>query len=159
MKSETPPGAAGQVSAAPARDVLRFSSGEEETRTALRRLDQGLARCGLTSEQRATVELVLAEVLNNVTEHAYSWRTGEPVELSFDLIFGRLTVLVCDDGITLPGGKLPQGRPQVVDCPVQDLPEGGFGWNLIRAFTRSLHYERIGRRNVLTLEFSLENNS
>lgn len=90
-----------------------------------------------------TVELVLAEVLNNIVEHAYSDAAGL-ITLDLRRARGRLCCLLRDEGRPMPAGCLPPGlAPALGPAPaIADLPEGGFGWFLIRSLTRDLHYDR-----------------
>lgn len=105
-------------------------------RAALRGITSVPPVADLTADQRATVELVLAEVLNNVAEHAYAERSGH-VAVTVVLVPAGLACEVVDEGAAMPGGTLPAGR-----LPDDDLPEGGFGWHLIRTLTRDLTYRR-----------------
>ena len=50
----------------------------------------------------------------------------------------------------MPGGDLPGAR-QATIVDVADLPEGGFGWYLIRTLTQELTYLRDGERNLLSM--------
>lgn len=95
---------------------------------------------------RERVELVLAEVLNNVVEHAYATQTGD-ITVQVQLRPGGIDCLVCDCGRAMPLLRLPAGRPGIRDT--SDPPEGGFGWHLIRQLTCGLNYTRIGERNEL----------
>ncbi|MCU0826772.1 MAG: ATP-binding protein [Tabrizicola sp.] len=90
----------------------------------------------LTHDQRATVELVLAEVLNNVAEHAYAEVAGH-VAVTIVLVPGGMACEVVDEGGAMPGGTLPEGQ-----LPDDALAEGGFGWHLIRTLTKDLSYRR-----------------
>ena len=109
------------------------------------------ALASLGEEARGTLWIVLAEVLNNVVEHAYAdhpgtirirlWRSGTSV-----------AVEVIDRGLPMPGLDLPEGRAPVPPAPAdlpRDLPEGSYGWYLIRALTDWLDYARIGDTNRL----------
>jgi serine/threonine-protein kinase RsbW len=121
-------------------------------RDALRRLLAAAPLCGLTQQDRSTAEIVLAEVLNNIVEHGYA---GRPGDIAVTLIPGPgvIRVEVADDGAPMPGGTLPEGEPH--DLTGNDpLPEGGFGWYLIRVLTCGLEYRRVAGRNLL--HFGLE---
>lgn len=105
---------------------------------------------GLSADARGVIELVLAEALNNVAEHAYGGGGG-PVELTLTSEPGGLRCLIVDAGRAMPDGRLPEGRLVARQGSVlQDLPEGGFGWHLIRSLCVDLSYRRIGDRNHLT---------
>lgn len=102
----------------------------------------------LTAESRGTVEIVLAEVLNNIAEHAYAKFTGRiEVELTAHDTF--LFVRTLDHGLAMPEGDVPWGKLEAVSG-IQDLPEGGFGWYLIRSLTQELTYQRADGRNHLS---------
>ena len=104
----------------------------------------------LSAEGRGTAELVLAEVLNNIAEHAYAAGAG-PVEVT--LAAGRTGILcrIVDKGVALPGESLPEGHlPGGPGTALADLPEGGFGWHLIRALTADLAYQRSDGCNRLS---------
>lgn len=106
--------------------------------------------CDLPADHRATIELVLAEVLNNVAEHAYAKSSGH-VAVTVVLVPEGLACEVVDNGDGMPGGLLPEG-----DLPQGDLPEGGFGWHLIRALSRDISYRRQRGTNRLTLLIPLD---
>ncbi|MDX5402976.1 MAG: ATP-binding protein [Rhodobacterales bacterium] len=105
-------------------------------RAALLRVTASAPVVDLTADLRATVELVLAEVLNNVAEHAYAGVAGH-VGVTVALHPGALWCEVVDEGAAMPGGVLPEGN-----LPEGDLPEGGFGWHLIRSMTQDIQYRR-----------------
>jgi serine/threonine-protein kinase RsbW len=103
----------------------------------------------LTADLRATVELVLAEVLNNVAEHAYCGGPGE-VEVALWPRPSGLACEVVDTGAAMPQGRTPSGRlASGAGLPLADQPEGGFGWHLIRSLTCDLAYDRSDGRNRL----------
>jgi serine/threonine-protein kinase RsbW len=113
-------------------------------RDGLARLTAAPPFASLPVNHRATAELVLAEVLNNVAEHAYP-SDGGTVSVSLRLTAAGLSCLVTDTGQPMPGGTLPKGI-----LPRVELPEGGFGWHLIRSLTQNLHYARSGGQNRLS---------
>lgn len=108
---------------------------------------QGLARllasdviATLQAGARETAEIVLAEVLNNIVEHAYA---GQPGSIVVSLNHNRHGVLVQvrDYGAAFPCHEVPKGDlPSLEAC--RDLPEGGFGWYMIRSLVRDLTYQR-----------------
>ena len=105
--------------------------------------------CDLPPEQKHTVELVLAEVLNNIAEHAYADAPGH-VAVTVVLVADGIACEVVDEGAAMPGGALPEGN-----LPEEHLPEGGFGWHLIRSLTRDVAYRRQRGTNRLTFHIPL----
>jgi len=101
----------------------------------------------LSSDERGSAEIVLAEVLNNVVEHAYARYDGEAV-ITVNRGSDGIYFCVTDFGLPFPAGNLPKGDlPDFGDDP--DLPEGGYGWNLIRTLTHDLTYCRRDAQNHL----------
>ena len=133
--------------------TLTFPATAEGTRHALCDLCVALTRAGLAAELLSRVEMALAEVLNNIAEHAYRAGPVASVRLAVEQCGGELCVCVRDCGRPMPGGALPDGTLPSRDVPRDRLPEGGFGWFLIRAQSDFLHYRREGRENTLELYF------
>ena len=139
------PGATGGI-------VRRFRSGDHETRAALLELCGQLADRGLGEDDLGTVELILAEALNNITEHAYG-PEGGPVEVHLQVTGSRIECELRDYGRPMPMGDLPAAGLPMIDPP--DLvPEGGFGWYIIRCLVEDLRYQRVGGHNRLTLSLT-----
>ena len=128
---------------------LVFQADPVSVRQAL----EGMLTCPplscLASDDRGTAQLVLAEVLNNVAEHAYG-EAGGKVEIRLWLDRDALHCRVVDEGREMPGGQLPEGRlPDGPRVALDDLPEGGFGWHLIRSLCAELCYARVDGENRL----------
>jgi serine/threonine-protein kinase RsbW len=102
----------------------------------------------LSEDSRGTVEILLAEVLNNVVEHAYSTYPGQ-IQVSITPGDGYLFLRLVDQGLPMPGGDAPGGKLSALG-EFQNLPEGGFGWFLIRSLSRDLTYARDGSDNVVS---------
>jgi serine/threonine-protein kinase RsbW len=126
--------------------LLEFPSDNLSVRQAL----QQVLRLNLSPDDKSVVEIVLAEVLNNIVEHAYQERPTGRIELAVGLMDDGLDVAVQDSGLPLPDGLPDKQVSPDLDCKTEDLPEGGFGWLLVRELTRDLHYERRDGRNFLS---------
>jgi serine/threonine-protein kinase RsbW len=127
---------------------LTVQSDPLAVRAALSQLMDGLTRRGVPGQALGSIELVLAEVLNNVVEHAYARGTG-PIEITLTPAGGQLDCLVCDQGRGMPRNALPEAAEIAVDGPIQSLPEGGFGWTLIHKLADDIAYSRAGQTNRL----------
>lgn len=126
----------------------RFPSSADAIRDTLAEVQTWMNAIGLSAILRAESELVLAEVLNNIAEHAYRGDNG-PITLRLKSCAEGVFCLVCDHGAMMPGGDLPKGRRPESDVSRDKLPEGGFGWHLIRLLTSRLRYGRRAGRNRL----------
>jgi serine/threonine-protein kinase RsbW len=128
---------------------------EEAVRATMADLRAGLAPLHLDFESVSTVEIAVAEALNNVVEHALPDRPDATIQLELTRRGDVLTVLLRDPG--LPMSEVPQPILGLPELPADKsaLPEGGFGWMLIHSLTDRLDYRRIGGENCLKMWFSL----
>jgi serine/threonine-protein kinase RsbW len=139
---------------APSTIRLELDSDPVAVREALRILFDGRPLSRLPDDARCRAEIALAEALNNVVEHAYDRAPGR-ISVTVLLSGGMLTCTIVDRGNPMPDGALPHGHlPEIV--PGGDLPEGGFGWHLIRALSHDLAYARVEGRNELSFRLDAE---
>lgn len=134
---------------------LRFPGHGENVRKNLLRLRVWTTSLQLCAESRGDVELVLAEIVNNIVEHAQHGCLNDEILIHGELLENSLAFQIVDYGAPLPFQRIPEGIQPSLDVGLQDLPEGGFGWMLVRTLTSELHYERRAGANCLSLCFAL----
>jgi len=134
---------------------LTFLSAKANVRAALASVMSGIGAMNLCDDDNSTVELVLAEVLNNVAEHAYREEGGGIIELHLRQAGQGLICRVLDNGAAMPSSTLPAGYPPNPNRPRELQPEGGFGWFLIRRLTSDLAYFRRQDRNILSFQIAV----
>ncbi len=125
-------------------------------RDALKQLMDGLMPLSLDVEEAGTVELVMAEALNNIVEHAYP--EGDPggsIRITCSHARDGLHMTVVDTGRAMPDGRTPLGAAVDTDVPMQDMPEGGFGWFLIKDLAKDVTYHRVEAENHLSLRLAV----
>jgi serine/threonine-protein kinase RsbW len=132
---------------------LRLKAEGAAVRTALIAVDTALAEAGVADDLRCRTQIALAEACNNIVRHAYG--AGPPVDepditLHIAMDAGGLQVTLRDRGGPMPAGGLPGPDlpPIDPDNPLA-LPEGGFGWPILRGMARALSHSRHNGRNVL----------
>lgn len=133
----------------------QMDSTPEDVRTTLQGINDLLKTEDIAPPPDCNWELVVAEVLNNIVEHAYEDRAGGDILLKLKFGLEQLTVEFTDFGLPMPSGTPPTGAPADLDVSLEDLPEGGFGWFLIRSLTENLNYCHDGTRNLMTLSIPL----
>jgi len=130
---------------------------EGAVRSGLAQTMACLVPLSLSEDEAGTVELVLAEALNNIIEHALAATNGQTsIEIRGECIPVGLNLSVIDQGSPMPAGKAPIGSAPDIDVADADMPEGGFGWFMIQTLAQEVRYERIGESNHLTLTLALD---
>ena len=135
--------------------TVTFNATELDARAQICATRDALLANAVDTGSVGSIELALAEAINNIVEHAYAGQPIGTIELGCSLCPTHLAISLRDAGKAIPGGVLPDGKEQDVNVPIPDLPEGGFGWFLIRQLTTSLAYRRNGEFNELDLGFEL----
>ena len=107
-------------------------------------------------EDVETIEIILAEALNNVVEHAYPEDAKGDVTLVIRRRRGSLMCEIKDHGRPMPNGKVPNGDHPMSREDGDAMPEGGYGWFLIRELVRDLIYDRKDGENVLFMTFATQ---
>ena len=132
-----------------------FVATEANARKGIGVIMARLAAEGLPAETLGSVEIVLAEAVNNIVEHAYCGVAPGDVQVTYAVTPDALTMTFVDHGAAFPHGILPPGRPADLSVSRESLPEGGFGWLLIRELTNDLTYDRHNGYNKLSVRFDL----
>jgi len=138
----------------PHLSLLSIASDPLAVREGLRALFDTAMLRALPLAARGTAEIVLAEALNNIVEHAYDDGSGR-IDLLVRLQPPDLLCQIEDRGKSMPGDALPIGKLRPFSS-FDDLPEGGFGWHLIRTLSRDLKYQRDEGRNCLRFRLGVE---
>ncbi len=131
---------------------VRISGATLAVRDALREVLSNLQPLALSDDEVGTVELVLAEALNNIVEHAFD-ADEKPGEIRIRCWRRKdgLHFAIIDDGLAMPENKTPGAFAPDVNVKVTALPEGGFGWFLIHTLAKDVRYARVGETNHLNL--------
>lgn len=128
----------------------KFSASLMNVRSALEDIWRHPAMPRLNADVSGSLELVLAEVLDNIVEHAYPEGQEGPIEVSMHTRGEDIECRVKDFGRAMPNEALPAGIapdiPEELDC----LPEGGFGWFLIGELAKDLTYTRRDSTNLFS---------
>ena len=132
-----------------------FRATFENVRLAIEKAMDTIQPLALSEETASSVEIVLAEALNNVVEHAYP--PDQPGDVKLILRHGRagLLIEIRDKGKPMPNGRTPVGEHPADAATATDLPEGGYGWFLIKQLARDMVYDRENGENFLIFRMPL----
>ncbi len=123
-------------------------------RRTIHEVEDELAAAGLPSEHIGSISIVLAEALNNIVEHAFGEKADEEITLVLRLRNKSLLVELRDKGKPMPRGRAPIGNHPMSDFnQFEKLPEGGYGWYLIRELVQDLIYDRKNDENILFFRY------
>ena len=124
---------------------------------AIHEIEDELISHGITRQDVGSVSIILAEAFNNVVEHAYGESEEGEIEVTIRRRNQSIIFEICDDGRPMPNGRPPAGSvPDADGDHLDSLPEGGFGWLLIRELVRDLIYDRRDDQNILIFRYRLE---
>ncbi len=138
---------------------LSFNSDPMSVRNAIQSVKLVIGYLIKSTDELTSIEIVLTEVTNNIVEHAYQKTGGKPIDLRVSHHQFGVKFEFVDRGLAMPNGEIPEDVPQDHDGPVADLPEGGFGWSLIRRLASGLEYSRVGDENHLRIYFSVRDSA
>ncbi|MBS0125133.1 ATP-binding protein [Thetidibacter halocola] len=125
-------------------------------RAVLLDLRRHLAKAGHPAARGGAWELVIAEALNNIVEHAYAGRDDGMIRVDLRWSDTQMQADLVDDGTPMPGGTPPGDTDTLDRIRTETLPEGGFGWGLIHTLVSHLDYRREGGCNHLSLTIPLD---
>ena len=123
----------------------------EDVRMVLKQMDMRLKAQGVDPDKRGTAQMVLAEAMNNIVEHAYADtpKTGI-LQLWVDADKDSLRVKLVDGGAPMPWNKVRNPRTLRRPLSLKYAKEGGYGWSIITTLATDLGYERINDQNHLS---------
>ena len=125
-------------------------------RRGVQNLIHTLATQGIPPGDLGSIEIVVAEVLNNIVEHAYPEDAPGEIRVVVRRRSSSLMVEIRDRGRAMPKGRAPLGNHPMVEFNLHDaMPEGGYGWFLIRELVRDLVYDRKEDENILFFRMAL----
>lgn len=128
-----------------------------DVRDAMKTLKAALLEAEIAQLDISCVEIVVAEILNNIVKHAQRDMEEGWFEIQCSFVASGLHFTCRDNGAPMPGGTPPGGPLPNVDQPKDDLPEGGWGWSLVRTLSTNLSYVRV--QNINLVSFNLVSSS
>jgi serine/threonine-protein kinase RsbW len=113
---------------------------------------KGAREANLPESQMRELELVIEEVLMNVSRYSYPESAPGIVTITYSVpASGELAVEVCDQGIEF---NPLTAEPPDLALDLEQRPIGGLGILLLKSFAKSLTYRREQGWNRLTLAIS-----
>ena len=106
----------------------------------------------LASESINKIDICLEEIFVNVASYAYSDEPGM-VSIFAEKSDSEISIKFEDAGIEY--NPLQKEDPDIT-LSFEERPVGGLGIFMVKELSKSIEYERIDSKNVLTLKFKIE---
>lgn len=124
--------------------LLSISSDPHDVEKLLTSLEDLLAKSCLDEMSAFHLRCAVVEVVNNCIQHAYLNKTGQPIQVSYQLGDDRVQIAISDKGRAF---QEPKDTSDIVP-----MSESGRGLQIIRAWVTELKFERRDEWNVCELE-------
>jgi len=155
MRPEPAPDAAPPVTSGTLLEKI-FPADFRWIRRVIHEVEDLLQADGYATDDISSVSIILAEALNNCVEHAYGETEGGEITLVIRRRSVSLLFEIRDKGRPMPKGRAPLGNHPMSEFDPNDaMPEGGYGWFLIRELVRDLVYDRQNDENILFFRYRL----
>jgi len=118
----------------------------------LEEIQQWMHSVGVSTDRVTDVQIVLAEALNNVIEHGFEHENTGELEIKIEVSDIQTVAYISDNGMAFTPPDNAQS-PLKSDGDLNTLPEGGFGWFLIKEVTSCYEFHRQADKNKLILFF------
>ena len=135
--------------------VFQLPATNEGVRTGVMNVSRLIRDFGASEDDLTAIELALAEVLNNVVEHAYDGTVEGDMEIRVDNQAPDIHFRILDSGRPMPNGRLPRGSAADAELEDFEQDEGGYGLFMIRQLAKKLRYSREGHHNQLSFRIRL----
>ena len=113
----------------------------------------------LPEEDAGMIELAVAEIGNNVVEHAYQDQPGGQLEIRYQQLTTGIEITLVDSGIPLPEEQMYKvKKPQLMDVDLDDPSTwltSGRGLGIVDQVMDTQNYERLDKRNYFRMTKSL----
>lgn len=123
---------------------FEISSDAREVETVLNRLENILEGSCLNELSAFQLRCAVVEVVNNCIQHAYEFKGGQPIVISYLLESGRVEIRVSDRGREFDG--------KTCGPAAASTDESGRGLEIIRAWVNGLRFTRENGWNICCLE-------
>lgn len=115
-------------------------------KTKIDQLDSGIC---MTKQCKCETNLVLEELFTNIISYGFRDKGDHAIDVTIWCRPQELTIRIEDDGV--PFNPAEAEQPDL-NCSLEERELGGLGVYFAKRFTDHLHYERKGKKNILTLK-------
>lgn len=108
----------------------------------------------------SAIVLAMSEALCNIIQYGYPGQEDGEIVIDISISHDVLTLLINDEGLKVPlriVDQYDQGLVKMpsIDVDLEDLPESGWGVNILLVTAKDVRYTRTAIGNQLELDFQL----
>ena len=135
--------------------LYKYRSLIQEIPTIRKDLTELQSLWSIPGSEMRQIRLIIEEIFSNVIRYAFSDSQEHFVHIHLKKLNDEITILITDDGI--PFNPLEYNVGAISD-PASSV-DGGMGLTLIKTFSNSIAYERVGNNNQLLITKKIKSNS
>ena len=120
----------------------------EELENVVTALENFFESADISLAVAQSVELALDELLNNIISYGYLDSNNHKITVELSIEENELQLVISDKGI--PFNPFERQTPEL-NSPIEEREIGGVGIHLVKNVMDSYSYQRLGKRNIVTL--------
>jgi serine/threonine-protein kinase RsbW len=134
--------------------LYKYRSLIQEIPTIRKDLTELQSLWSIPKSEMRQIRLIIEEIFSNVIRYAFSDSQEHMVEVLLKKTNDEISIQITDDGI--PFNPLDH-QPGISTDPASSV-DGGMGLTLIKTFSNSITYERVGSNNQLLITKKIKSN-
>jgi serine/threonine-protein kinase RsbW len=134
--------------------LYKYRSLIQEIPTIRKDLTELQSLWSIPNSEMRQIRLIIEEIFSNVIRYAFSDTQEHMVEVQLKKTNDEISIQITDDGI--PFNPL-EHQPGLSTDPASSV-DGGMGLTLIKTFSNSITYERVGNNNQLLITKKIKSN-
>ena len=134
--------------------LYKYRSLIQEIPTIRKDLNELQSLWSIPDSEMRQIRLIIEEIFSNVIRYAFSDSQEHMVEVQLKKSNDEINIQITDDGI--PFNPL-EHQPGISTDPASST-DGGMGLTLIKTFSNSITYERVGSKNQLLITKKIKSN-
>jgi serine/threonine-protein kinase RsbW len=134
--------------------LYKYRSLIQEIPTIRKDLTELQSLWSIPKSEMRQIRLIIEEIFSNVIRYAFSDTQEHMVEVQLKKTNDEISIQITDDGI--PFNPL-EHQPGISTDPASSV-DGGMGLTLIKTFSNSITYERVGSNNQLLITKKIKSN-
>jgi len=114
-----------------------------------------------SDKDTSAIVLAMSEALCNIIQYGFDSQDEQEIKLDISINKSVLNIMINDEGVAVPSSIVDQyneGRVTLpsLDVATEDLPDSGWGINILLMTAKNVRYTRTSTGNQLELQFLID---